>query len=122
MLDDMFPLMHRRREIILGALTFADLLPPGDDQNYLRDVADSLTFFAECVPHQERNFVGKPSNSPVDERPSIVRGPENVFNIHMPLAVFGKIRQWAEAERLPLSHAIQWWVSNAIKNQRVELH
>ncbi len=53
MLDDMPPLMHRRREMILGALTFADLLPPGDDQYYLRDVADSLAFFAKCIPFEQ---------------------------------------------------------------------
>jgi hypothetical protein len=114
-----FPTQGQRKDLVRGALRFAHLFPSGDERSRFLEIARSLTFFAESVLHPDEN----PTDKSRCGRPySIVRGPDNVIEIHMPSVLFEAIKQWAKAENRLLSDAIRIWVRGAVKGERIGRH
>jgi hypothetical protein len=113
------PTQEQRRDLIRGALEFANLFPLGDERSQFLEIAQSLSFFAESVICLDESLIDQPSASRCGQLFSIVRGPDNVIDIKMPPALLGEIKQWAKGENLLLSDAIRIWVKRAVSAEGI---
>ena len=116
------PTDEQRKKLIDGVLEFADLLPPGPDRTRFLEVARSLSFLANGVLNKDGDPANQQSTSLRGRPFSIVRGPNNVFEINMSSAVLHEIKQRAQKENVPLGQAITTWVKRAISSEGIGLH
>ena len=110
---------EHRNELVRDILMYACLFPPGPEQDQLRSIARTLTFFDVNSPPPDEDLTDVPVQRIFDDaRPSA----PDVVGIRLPVALFEAIDQWARTERMSRSNAFRILLGRAIRVESLGRH